>query len=317
MGNLTTTKNFNDLETRVDRLMLSEASYDLRFEDIAAGRSVPTIDQFAPYGITSMAGRIGYPAQALSILKEKGSHDIANEIIARFTKQYLDNGKKDIFVREFNGQIYGFLSDKYSSFDDDKVLDIVKNSNIMENTEEIWYNVNPIHFHARFIDKERFTAGDDESPLSMATFVDNSMVGASAFKIRFGIYRHACTNGCIWGLKEFTILKERHLGDKDWQAIMAKAISESGEMKELIRKRILFMQGEKSAIYGLDEDKALAYLKTKLATGTKTATKILDFYHNAYGGKTKWDLCNAITEASQELSLENRLTFETKAFSVA
>ena len=107
------------------------------------------------------------------------------------------------------------------------------------------------------------------------------------------------------------------MGEKDWAGIVANAISESGEMKEIIKQRIIFMQGAKSAVYGLDEDKALAYLKNRLATSAKTATKILDFYNNTYGGRTKWDLCNAITEASQELPLENRLTFETKAFIVA
>ena len=182
--------NFDWVESEVDHLMLSESSYNLRFEPVSTGaQKIPTIDQFSPYGLTSMAGRIGFPAQGLSVLKDRGSEDIANEIISRFTTEYLAKGK-DIFVREFGAKIYGFLSDKYSVFDDDKVVDIIKDSGILQNTESIWYNVNPIHFHARFIDKEKFTVGDDDSPLSMAVFVDNSMVGAAAFKIRFGIYRH-------------------------------------------------------------------------------------------------------------------------------
>ncbi len=322
MNNLKIAASFQEIEDRVKNLMRTENSYMLLGKNIAEPvrvavkkENIPHFKDYSPYGLSAMASRVGYPAQGLSILSATNNEDLADEIIGRFTNKYLE--KHNAYIREFGGLIYGFLSERYSTFDDDQVLDIIKTNDYLTNADKIWYDVSPVRFHARFIDKERFTVGEDNSPLSMAVFVDNSMVGASCFKIRFGIYRHACTNGMIWGLKEFTILKERHLGDKDWTKIVAKAINESEEIKELIRKRILFMQGKKSAIYGLDEDKALAYIKNKLVTSEKTARKILDFYNNTYGGQSKWDLCNAITEASQELSLENRLTFETKALMVA
>lgn len=314
---LISTNCFDDVESAVGRLMKGARSYVMSYDSVVTGNTpVPSVSDFAPFGLYSAAARIGYPCQGLAVLRDKGYEDIADDIIQKFTLEYLNKGRS-IYVREFGDEVYGYLSSKYSTFDDDKVIDIVKGSTVLNNTEDIWYSANPVHFHARFIDKEQFTVGNDDSPLSMAVFVDNSMVGASAFKIRFGIYRHACTNGCIWGLKEFTLIRERHQGTKDWQLIMSQAMSEAAEMKELIRRRIELMQGAKSAVYGLEEDKALAYLKTRLSASEKVATKILDFYKHTYGGETRWDLCNAITEAAHDLSLENRLAFETKALSVA
>ena len=308
---------YDVLRNKVDRICSSREDYILSREALQSGeRTMPTVADFSAYGIGSMAGRLNFPSAAFTSLISHGCDDLANAIIERYTNDYLKS-KKTIFVRSFDNKIYGFLSPKYSCFDDNEVLDIVENSGILEQTENIWYSAHPERFHARFIDKDKFTVGNDHSNLSMAVFVDNSMVGGGSFKIRYGIYRHACTNGCIWGLKEFTLAKEQHKGEKEWTQIAASAVADTQAVKELIKRRIQLMQGENSAIYGLDPDKAIVYLKNRLATNEKTAAKILDFYQNTYGGHSKWDLCNAITDVAHDLTVDARLDFEQKALFVA
>lgn len=50
-----------------------------------------------------------------------------------------------------------------------------------------------------------------------------------------------------------------------------------------------------ASIYNLDNEKAKVYLQKKLSVGREAADKILTSF-KLYGGKSKWDLTNAITD---------------------
>ena len=76
------------------------------------------------------------------------------------------------------------------------------------------------------------------------------------------------------------------------------------------------MIGEKSSIGDLMQETAVEYLKGKLGVGKKTSEEIYSKYLQ-YGGQTKWDLANAITDQAHILDINSRLRLEQLALRVA
>lgn len=184
------------------------------------------------------------------------------------------------------------------------------------NAEEFWYSISPERFHVRFISKNKLYVDGDPSPLSMCVFVDNSMCGMSAFRIRFGIYRWACTNGMISGLKEFEIVREMHKGKKEYVEIVAKALEDVPKYEQMLLNMVKKASTTEASIYNLDNEKAKVYLQKKLSVGREAADKILTSF-KLYGGKSKWDLTNAITDYAHNVNLDDRINLEAKALMVA
>ncbi len=288
---------------------------------------IPTVDHFSENGLYQLGSRFRFPAGFVRSLWDEGHTDLATDIVetkrADFFRHFKDD-ESPLLFREFpddlgGSKIYGVLSDRYSIFDDKEVVSIAENSDYLMNAGEIWSQITPEHFHCRFIASEKLTIPGDPSPLSMCVFVDNSMVGRSVLSIRFGLYRWACTNGVISGLKSFEIVRERHLGvDKSWEDIVAASVNNSERYQEMLLTMVRDMSATRSAIYGMTDEDAIRYIRDKLAVSGKKATEILDFYQNTYGGASRWDLVNAITDAAHTVeTLDNRLFLEQRAMRVA
>lgn len=314
--------DWNNVRTRINSIANSENSYR-----VGKATAFPAIDRFSDNGLSQLGQKMRFPAAFIRELADAGHTDLAEDIIRTrkddFFLRYQD-GDTPLLFREFKDddgcdRIHGVLSDKYSVFDDKEVADIIESSDYLMNAAEVWANIDPDHFHSRFISGNKLTINGDPSPLSMCVFVDNSMVGKAMLTIRFGLYRWACTNGMITGLKQFNIVREKHIGaNKYWNDIVASSMENIGEYENMLLDMVRDMSVTHSTIYGMADEDATRYIKDKLATSTKMACKILDFYHNTYGGQTRWDLCNAITDVAHELdNLENRLWFESKAMKVA
>ena len=313
---------WSDIKATVKGIADTENSYMFNY----GTTEIPVAERFSTNGLSQLGSKIGFPAPFVTSLGECGHKDLANEIIARKMGDYFAGQKKtsDLFFREFGdsdgvSRIHGVLSEKYSVFDDTEVCDILESSKYLMDAQEIWSNVSADHMHLRFISKEKLNIAKDKSPLSMAVFVDNSMVGRSMLRIRFGLYRWACTNGMISDFKEFCIIRERHLGaEKDWTRIVAEALIDVKRYEAMLIDRVNNMAENKSSIYNMTEEDAIRYIKDKLNTSKKRADEILTVYNTVYGGFSQWDLCNAITEVAHNVEcLDTRLLFESKAMRVA
>lgn len=314
--------DWSNVRNRIDDIAASEHSYR-----VGGSMVLPDIDNFTDNGLSQLGQKLHFPSWFVRELENSGHKDLATDIVTTrkedFFRRYKQ-GETPLLFREFKdydgeNRIHGVLSDKYSIFDDKEVADIVESSDYLMNAEEVWANIDPEHLHCRFISGNKLYLNGDDSPLSMCVFVDNSMVGKAMLTIRFGLYRWACTNGMITGLKQFSIVREKHIGaNKYWNDIVAEAMRNIGAYEEMLLNMVTDMSATRSVIYGMSDEDAARYIKDKLATSTKMANKILDFYQNTYGGTSKWDLCNAITDVAHELdNLENRLFFEQRAMNVA
>lgn len=284
---------------------------------VECAEGFPKYTEFASSGLTLCGQRLHFPADFLRTIAVKHPITAEHVLRSRADDYFRENPTASLLIRTFFGEIYGVLTDKYSIFDDDEVTNLLSSSEYLMNACEIWSDISPTHFHVRFISGNKLYVDGDDSPLSMAVFVDNSMVGSSALKIRFGIYRWACTNGAISGLKEFTILREVHHGEKEWEAILSDALNNIGDYEKSLLDMVEQMVKEDSAIFQMDEEGAIRYLKEKLNVGKKQAKVVYECYLE-YGGKTRWDLCNAITDVAHNFeNIENRLFFEERALQIS
>lgn len=310
----------------VAKIMETENSYMVKNMSSAKRRGLLDVANYSGHGLSTAGVKLGFPAR---FVERYGSvhPDGAKKILSDTYGDYFGSieGKKDkgdkrmstsLFVRDFSDKHCAVLTDKYVVFDDNEVTDILSQNSYLMDAEEFWYDVTPERFHARFVSKNKLYIPGDDSPLSMCVFVDNSMCGASSFKIRFGIYRWACTNGLIAGLKEFEIVREPHKGKKEYVKIVAQALKDVERYEQIMLETIKEATLTKARIVDLDDEQALAYIQKSLNVGKKASELILENFR-AYGGKTKWDMVNAITDYAHSEETASRLTLETKALKVA
>ena len=328
------TDAWSDIRRAVENIANTENSYYVSAKRDVAGRTyridelmndgsslptMPEMSEFSENGFSQLASRLEFPAKFMRELVLDGHDDLAETIIQTKSDDFFGRDKtKDLFFREFNGKIHGVLSDRYSVFDDKEILPILESSEYLMGATEFWYDISPDYFHTRFVSPNKLHIGNDPSPFSLCVFVDNSMVGRSMFRIRFGLYRWACTNGVIFGLKEFVLIKERHIGEKDWMKVVAEATLDAKKYEDMLIQMAEKMQEDASAIYNMTDEQAVTYIKTRLTTTAKKAEEIIEVYNTVYGGFSKWDLCNAITEVAHNVgNVENRILFEERALKVA
>ena len=323
---LTTTVNFSDVKNAVDKIKATENSFYVKSAGQFKKNKAILSDyhNYSKYGLSACGSRLGFPATF--IVKHGDKHpETASKIISECYGDFLAKAKastnnrtsKALFIRTFSNVIYGVLTDKYSIFDDDEVVSLIEASDYLMKAEEFWYDVSPEHFHARFVSPDTLDFDGDSSPLHFCVFIDNSMVGESSLRIRFGLYRSACTNGCIFGLKEFEIAKEVHRGQRDYVAILAEALSKCDEYEETLKQAVEQMAMTKSSIYELPDEVALSYLRDKLSVSDKVSRRIFEIYNTNYGD-TQWSLCNAITEYAHEVeNISERIRLERLAVNVA
>lgn len=317
------TTDFMAIKGKVASIMNTENSYYVSSMNSVKRRHLLDMDKYSTYGLSSAGSKIGFPPQFIERYGEKRPEgakkiltDLYGDTIAKMTDEKNTRGAKKLFVRDFYDKHYALLTDRYAVFDDNEIVDFLQQNEYLMNAEEFWYSISPERFHVRFISKNKLYVDGDPSPLSMCVFVDNSMCGMSAFRIRFGIYRWACTNGMISGPKEFEIVREMHKGKKEYVEIVAKALEDVPKYEQMLLNMVKKASTTEASIYNLDNEKAKVYLQKKLSVGREAADKILTSF-KLYGGKSKWDLTNAITDYAHNVNLDDRINLETKALMVA
>lgn len=319
-------KNFGVVVNKVNEIKKTENSYYVKNMNSVKRRNLLDVDNYSAYGLSSAGVRLGFPGSFVKKYGEKHPDGAKKILLDSYSDCFEEmESKKErqdkrassaLFVRDFGEKHCAVLTDRYSVFDDDEVVQILSKNDYLMDAEEFWYDLSPERFHCRFISKNKLHIDGDSSPLSMCVFVDNSMCGASSFKIRFGIYRWACTNGMIAGLKQFEIVREMHKGQKEYVQIVAQALSNVEKYEKMMLEMVQEAACTKSRIYDLDEEQAMAYIQKSLNVGKKASIIILDNYR-AYGGGSKWDLTNAITDYAHAVDIETRTQLEAKALKVA
>lgn len=282
-----------------------------------------TPDNYSDYGFKSLGTAIGFPAPFVKELNASEPRLARRVIMNRMDNHFLFN-PKPLTARSFTvndeEKIYGIVSDSYAYFDDDEVMNIIEDSPLASLAFKN-VNISPERLHLRAVEDTPFFLPGDSSPMYFSYFIDNSMVGASSFRIMLGIYRQVCQNGLIVSMKQLTLCKQIHKGTKDIAAEFNSSLQFLAEKKDDVRKILLSASTEKSVLEDMAEDFKQDYLAKKLTMSKKEADKVIslyDAYSNEYGSRSRWALANAITEYARDIKdIQRREFLEGRALLVA
>ncbi len=313
------TMSFNDVRQSIKSITDTENTFHIEASNFD---KICNISNYSEYGLKSLGKAVGFPANFITEISTTNS-SLANKIIRDRVTNFCDKNKRELYAREFYDKIYGIVTDKYSYFDDNEVMNIINDSPLAKYRFQ-YALTTPERLHLRAIDLDNpFTVDNDDSNLYMLYYIDNSMVGKSAFKIRVGVYRQVCENGMIIPINDFILCRAVHRGRKDIAAEFSESVEFLSEKKGEIQKIVSQTTAETATIQELQDDFKKTYVAKELQLNNKEAEKVITIfntYTKEYGTPSKWAFINAVTEFAKELpakSIEKRILLESKALKVA
>lgn len=220
------------------------------------------------------------------------------------------NMDKKMLVRTSFGEVNALLSERYTQFDDNEVLDCVydvlgpSREYVVKN-----YSVTPSMLNLRVVSRNKINIRGDE--LSFGFDIKNSGVGKSSVEISIIIFRWICSNGLIVGGGKGYVLKQRHIAVdreslvREFTTMLDNSPIIVDEIKETINKSMDVPLNSKEIQRIIDELKHSGILEG-------AARKIEEYIEPEYEG-TLWGIVNSITKSSQNYSLETRLQMERQA----
>ncbi len=312
--------NFQDVAEKIINITETEKSSEFNYST----DEISNPESYSPYGLNSLGNTVGFPAPFIRTLNTENPI-LASKVIEDRVNSYFSKKETPLTARRFtiNSQelIYGVVSDKYSYFDDDEVVDIISTSPIAS-FSYLDTKITPERLHLRAIDAaSKFNIPGDPSPLFFSYFIDNSMVGASSFKITLGLYRQVCSNGMIIPMKNLVLCKQIHKGRKDIAAEFNESLILLASKKEEIKRILIDASTTQASLETLKEDFKIEYISKKLSIGKKEAEKVKELY-DAYtielGNKSKWAFANAVTDYAKKVKdVTKREFLESRALMAA
>lgn len=310
---------FDEVSEKIYEITKTENSYGVHhkcYESLADYLS--NVDIYSQHGLSTLGKVLDFPADFIRDIS-KTNYGLAKEIITDRLYNYFKNEDANTFyVREFLDKIQGVVSKRYTYFDDDEVLEVMKGT-MLEHLEYTQSTIMPERLHLRAIDKEHPLKIDgDDSEVYFCYFIDNSMVGQCAFKIRIGLYRLVCCNGLICNLKEYNICKQVHKGQKDIKKEFEENIIYLDSQRSEISRVINKIADTKAYIEDLSSDQINAYLNRIYGLSNKEQQKVMEKYNSyvdMFGVNSQWAFVNSITEYARDINdINRRLTLEAKVF---
>ena len=312
----------NDIALNSTDYMVRKAnSHSVRFNENAGLTFIPE-DPFEEYtvGIQSLpisryalgqlGTKIGVPVRYLEKCISSGRIDLAQDNV----NSWLEDYNKDLLIREYNGNIRGILSSKYSVCDSHEILKVVNDAVDLRNYKVRGSYLNEERLHVRLISKEMLPI--DGEDLFAGLFIDSSDVGRSILTVRFGIYKQVCTNGLVVARANSTLFEQKHIGisaDEFHEGLVA-SLSRVDELTEyaigsIERTRGRYNHWSATSEYEDDIKEFINYIRQKTNLSENGAEKVINLMNEKYED-TRWGLINSITEVAQDFTLERRLELE-------
>ena len=309
-----------------DYLVRKANSQNVRFNESAGLTFVPE-DPFGEYnGVQSLSisrfalgqlgTKIGVPVRYLEKCILSGRIDLAQDNV----NSWLEDYNKDLFIREYNGNIRGILSSKYSVCDSHEILKVVDDAVDLSRYKIKGSYLNEERLHVRLISKEMLPIEGED--LFAGLFIDSSDVGRSILTVKFGIYKQVCTNGLVIARANSTLFEQKHIGisaDEFHQGLVA-SLSRVDELTEyaigsIERTRERYNHWSVTSEYEDDIKEFINYIRQRTNLSQDGASKVIDLMNTKYED-TRWGLINSITEVAQDYTLERRLELEKIAGSM-
>ena len=261
------------------------------------------------WALSQICAKYHIPASYIcDLLENKDMFFLAQDnLCTHFRQDKLP--EKEMFLRETSGTLCGYLSNRYSVYDDIDLMPIIKSS--LESCGEYTAKnkiVSPEELRIRFVDKNKFSVNGDE--YSVAFDISNSRVGRSSVRVQFLVYRWACTNGMIIGGGKSELFTKKHFGISadNIELEISSLIKNSSTLVAQVKENI-----EKSGRRRISEQdlKELSNeFRLSVYNNIKTTIEINNMLREQQYDMTMLGYANSVAQLAQNYSIETRLAME-------
>lgn len=263
-----------------------------------------------PYALSQFCSKIGVPYRYIDKCISTGRYHLAKDNI----DSWLTDFNKDLFIREYNGDIRGMLSNKYSVCDTPYVLESIANVMDTDNLIVKGSFISPERMHVRMVDKEMLNIQGED--LFTGVVIDSSDVGRSILQVKFLLYKQVCTNGLIIAKSGGTLFSQKHIGISadEFMTGLENSLKLIPQLREQTIARVNELGSKAIVSMNIEDEVEALKEKTKLTfkLSDESVNKVIDFMKEKYSN-TKWGYINALTEVAQDFTLERRLEIESIA----
>lgn len=269
-----------------------------------------TISDFA---LGQLCSKIGVPKNYIQKCLKK-EPCLATENV----NTWLDRYDGDFLIRTYKDNIRGLLSPMYSICDTPQILEAFAETGVAEDLVSRGTLINDERFHARFIMPDTKIESPLEKDLFCGICIDSSDVGRNILRVEFLVYKQVCTNGLILPQSTGTLFSQKHIGinAREFYTNLKESLKRLPEIATTATELILSAQKRK---FSLDTPNDMLYWLSFLTERVKplteeSAKRVLNIVKQGdYGEPTCWALINAITEESQNFTLDTRIDIENSA----
>ena len=237
----------------------------------------------------------------------KNCHKLNPQLAEYNFKQWTNAfANKEVMVRLYKDEVVGILSNKYTTFDNDRVMNLIDSTDIANYTI-VGHTISPERMTVRLRESEPFM-----QDLFCGVQIENSQVGKLPMTIKFLVYKQVCTNGLMVNKFHSNVLYKRHIGN---------FLVDIDNVKESLKGIKEYRNTVKSAITDSMNTDLLSF-ETKRITDTlihrhyiteqEVKEGYIDLMFEKYG-RTRWGIINILTELSQKFTLDKRIEIETFA----
>lgn len=252
-----------------------------------------------------LCGKLQVPSRYFTRLVDTDHNELAAENI----NVWLEDSKKDLFLREYDGKIRGVLSGSYSVYDAPEILNSVAEVFSPNEFRLKGSFINEERLHLRLIENEMLNI--DGEDLFAGITLDSSDVGRSGLSVRFFIWKQVCTNGLVIAKSSANLFRQKHIGitHEDFAAGLKEGLETFYQLKDKIVESI-----KATAQIPVKEDieDLLEEIKETTKLSDESAMEVIDLMKVKYTN-TRWGMINGITEVAQKYTLERRIELETIA----
>lgn len=299
-----------------DYMVKNANSQNVRFNDNAGLTFINESGDVCNSGISRFAlgqlsSKIGVPARYIEKCVSSGRIELAQDNVNSWLKDY----NKDLFLRDYKGDIRGVLSSRYSVCDSHEILGVVKDTINTDDYRIKGSFLNEERLHARLISKEMLPIEGED--LFAGIFIDSSDVGRSILTVRFGIYKQVCTNGLVVSRAGGVLFQQKHIGitSDEFRNGLVASLKNVDILTENATEWINLAKSKNAWGYKVDKltqkemEDFITRIRNTVNISEQSATKVIDLMKTKYGG-SHWGLINGLTEVAQDYTLERRLDIE-------
>jgi len=209
-----------------------------------------------------------------------------------FNRLILDQDGTERLFRFHNDLLYGVVSPRYKKLDNVILLDVLQSAQDSGlGLRPVIATLHPDHTKVRLVpDIPRV---GELAPMIEFT---NSENGNGSLQVWAGVYRWVCANGMMVPVSDITRARWMHLGNRDIQlpdlyTVLNRSLEFIGKMD---RARGQYLSATR-------KERLLTRISRDL--GQKAADRIVRTANRDYhGGRTRFDLVNAVTRAAQSFN---------------